>query len=39
MEPSVAQLHFARHAFQRCLEGVSEQDALIRVGPMNSWAT
>jgi hypothetical protein len=36
MEPFVAQLHFARHAFQRCLEGVSEQDALIRVGSMNS---
>lgn len=36
MEPFVAQLNFARDAFQRCLEGVSEQDALIRVGPMNS---
>ena len=36
MNPFVAQLHFARGAFQRCLEGVSEQDALIRVGPINS---
>jgi DinB superfamily len=34
--PYVAQLHFARSAFQRCLEGVSEQDALVRVGPINS---
>jgi uncharacterized damage-inducible protein DinB len=34
--PYVAQLHFARSAFQRCLEGVSEQDALQRVGPINS---
>jgi hypothetical protein len=36
MNPYVAQLHFARDAFQRCLEGVSAQDALIRVGPINS---
>jgi hypothetical protein len=36
MNPYVAQLHFARNAFQRCLEGVSEQDALTRVGPINS---
>jgi hypothetical protein len=36
MNAYVAQLHFARSEFRRCLEGVSEQDALIRVGPMNS---
>lgn len=36
MIPYVAQLLFARDAFQRCLEGVSEQDALIRVKPINS---
>jgi uncharacterized damage-inducible protein DinB len=36
MNPYVAQLHFARREFRRCLEGVSEQDALQRVGPINS---
>ena len=36
MNPYVAQLHFARDAFQCCLEGISEQDALVQVGPMNS---
>ena len=35
----VAQLRFARHEFVRCLEGVSEEDAVRRVMPMNciSW--
>jgi uncharacterized damage-inducible protein DinB len=35
----VAQLRFARSEFVRCLEGVSEQDARQRIGPMNciSW--
>jgi hypothetical protein len=36
MNPYVAQLHFARSEFRRCLEGVPEQDGLVRVGPMNS---
>jgi hypothetical protein len=36
MNPYVAQLHFARSEFRRCLEGVSEQDGLVRVEPMNS---
>ncbi len=36
----VRQLRFARSEFMRCLEGVSEEDALIRSGPMNciSWS-
>jgi uncharacterized damage-inducible protein DinB len=35
----VSQLHFARSEFVRCLEGVSEQDAIRRIMPMNciSW--
>jgi hypothetical protein len=35
----VTQLHFARHEFKRCLEGVSEEDAVRRLDPMNciSW--
>jgi hypothetical protein len=35
----VAQLRFTRSEFLRCLEGVSEQDALRRLEPMNclSW--
>ena len=36
INPYVVQLHFARRAFQRCLEGVSEQDALQRVGPIKA---
>lgn len=35
----VSQLRFARSEFVRCLEGVSEKDALRRIMPMNciSW--
>lgn len=35
----VTQLRFARSEFVRCLEGVSAEDALRRLGPMNclSW--
>jgi uncharacterized damage-inducible protein DinB len=35
----VAQLRFSRNEFVRCLEGVSEQDAVRRLMPMNciSW--
>jgi len=35
----VNQLHFARSEFVRCLEGVSEEDAIRRILPMNciSW--
>jgi hypothetical protein len=35
----VSQLHFARSEFVRCLEGVSEEDAIRRILPMNciSW--
>jgi uncharacterized damage-inducible protein DinB len=35
----VSQLRFARSEFVRCLEGVSEEDAIRRVMPMNciSW--
>jgi uncharacterized damage-inducible protein DinB len=35
----VNQLHFARREFVRCLEGVSEEDAIRRIMPMNciSW--
>lgn len=36
--PLVRQLHFARQELQRCLEGVSEQDARERPGPMNCIA-
>jgi hypothetical protein len=32
----VVQLHFARSEFQRAFEGVSEEDALVRLGQMNS---
>jgi uncharacterized damage-inducible protein DinB len=37
--PYVLQLRFARSEFMRGLAGVSAQDALVRVGPMNcmSW--
>jgi hypothetical protein len=35
----VTQLRFARSEFQRCLDGVSEEDAVRHLGPMNclSW--
>lgn len=35
----VRQLRFARSEFMRCLEGVTEEEALVRSGPMNciSW--
>ena len=38
--PLVRQLRFVRSEFQRCLEGVSEEDGVKRVAPMNciSWA-
>jgi hypothetical protein len=37
--PLVTQLRFARSEFVRCLEGVSEEDAIRRLEPMNcvSW--
>jgi hypothetical protein len=37
--PLVAQLRFARTEFQRCLDGVSAEDAVRRFKPMNciSW--
>ncbi|MCA9874491.1 MAG: DinB family protein [Anaerolineales bacterium] len=37
--PLVAQLHFARREFARCLAGVSDEDARRRLLPMNciSW--
>jgi uncharacterized damage-inducible protein DinB len=37
--PLVTQLWFARSEFARCLEGVSAEDALRRIEPMNclSW--
>jgi uncharacterized damage-inducible protein DinB len=37
--PLVNQLRFARSEFQRCLEGLSDEDARQRLGPMNciSW--
>ena len=34
--PLVAQLRFARAEFARCLEGLSEEDGRMRLGPMNS---
>ncbi len=34
--PYVVQLRFARSEFMRGLAGVSAEDALVRVGPMNS---
>lgn len=34
--PLVDQLHFARAEFVRCLQGVSEEDAVRRILPMNS---
>ncbi len=37
--PLVLQLRFARSEFMRCLDGLSAEDAVRRVGPMNciSW--
>ena len=37
--PLVDQLRFARRELQRCLDGVSDEDARRRLGPMNclSW--
>jgi len=39
IHPLVTQLQFARYNLERCLEGVSEEDASRRVEPMNclSW--
>jgi uncharacterized damage-inducible protein DinB len=34
--PLVVQLRFARSEFVRCLEGLSDADARMRLGPMNS---
>jgi uncharacterized damage-inducible protein DinB len=34
--PLVVQLRFARSEFVRCLEGLSDEDARKRLGPMNS---
>ena len=38
--PLVTQLRFVRSEFKRCLEGVSEEDAVKRLDPMNciSWS-
>ena len=35
-QPLVVQLRFARSEFVRCLEGLSDEDAVKRLGPMNS---
>lgn len=39
MHPLVYQLRFARSEFMRCLEGLSAEDAVRRIDPMNciSW--
>ena len=39
VHPLVTQLHFTRSEFLRCLDGVSAEDALRRLEPMNciSW--
>jgi hypothetical protein len=39
LHPLVTQLRFARSEFQRCLDGVSPEDAVRRLLPMNclSW--
>jgi uncharacterized damage-inducible protein DinB len=39
IHPLVIQLRFARSEFQRCLEGVSAEDAMRRILPLNclSW--
>ncbi len=34
--PLITQLRFARKSFQRCLEGLSAEDGVKRLGPMNS---
>jgi uncharacterized damage-inducible protein DinB len=36
VQPLVDQLRFARHEWQRALDGVSPADALVRLEPMNS---
>ena len=36
IHPLVTQLRFARSEFQRCLEGLTDEDARQRLGPMNS---
>ena len=36
VHPLVSQLHFARAEFQRCLSGLSAEDAVRRILPMNS---
>lgn len=36
IHPLVTQLRFARSEFQRCLNGLSVEDAIKRLGPMNS---
>lgn len=36
IQPLVVQLRFARSEFVRCLDGVSAEDAVRRLGPMNS---
>ncbi len=38
IHPLVNQLHFARRELQRCLVGVSDDDARQRLGPMNCIA-
>ncbi|MEZ4560263.1 MAG: DUF664 domain-containing protein, partial [Caldilineaceae bacterium] len=37
--PLIAQLHFARSEFARCIDGLSDADARRRLEPMNciSW--
>ena len=37
--PLVTQLYFARSEFVRCLDGLSAEDAIVRIQPMNciSW--
>jgi hypothetical protein len=39
IQPLVTQLRFARSEFVRCLDGVSDEDAIKRLLPMNciSW--
>ena len=37
--PLVAQLRFTRAEFRRGLKGVSDDDARIRLGPMNCLAS
>jgi hypothetical protein len=39
VRPLVTQLHFTRSEFRRCLQGLSAEEAMRRIGPMNciSW--